>query len=160
MSQPGLRLTVDGVAHQYGGLAVLRNITLAAEPGEVMVLGGPSGCGKSTLLGIMGGVLAPASGVAQQIEQDLVRLQFLPLLRFNVVDRVLDGGDFLSRVLGDFNVELFFERHHQLDRVEAIGAQVVDEGRFRHHSGFIHAKVVRYDPFDLYGNVTHRLPYS
>jgi NitT/TauT family transport system ATP-binding protein len=67
MSQQGLRLTVDGVAHQYGGLAVLRNITLAAEPGEVMVLVGPSGGGKSTLLGIIGGMLAPASGVVHCI---------------------------------------------------------------------------------------------
>jgi NitT/TauT family transport system ATP-binding protein len=58
----GLRLVLRGVRHAYGELAVLDDIDLVAEPGEVTVLVGPSGCGKSTLLGIMGGMLAPTAG--------------------------------------------------------------------------------------------------
>ncbi len=61
----GLRLTVDAVSHAYGKLPALDGITLAAEPGEVLVLVGPSGCGKSTLLGIMGGMLQPTAGVVR-----------------------------------------------------------------------------------------------
>ena len=61
----GLRLVLRGVRHAYGDLAVLEDIDLVAEPGEVMVLVGPSGCGKSTLLGIMGGLLAPLSGAVR-----------------------------------------------------------------------------------------------
>jgi NitT/TauT family transport system ATP-binding protein len=58
----GLRLTVDRLTHRYGSLTVLDDISLIAEPGQVMVLVGPSGCGKSTLLGLMGGLLSPSDG--------------------------------------------------------------------------------------------------
>jgi NitT/TauT family transport system ATP-binding protein len=58
----GLRLMLRGICHAYGGLDVLRDIDLTAEPAETLVLVGPSGCGKSTLLGIMGGLLAPSTG--------------------------------------------------------------------------------------------------
>jgi NitT/TauT family transport system ATP-binding protein len=58
----GLRLVLNELQHSYRDLAVLDDINLIAEPGEVMVLVGPSGCGKSTLLGIMGGLLSPTAG--------------------------------------------------------------------------------------------------
>ena len=58
-------MAVRGVCHAYRDLAVLQDIELVAEPGEVLVLVGPSGCGKSTLLGIMGGMLAPSAGTVR-----------------------------------------------------------------------------------------------
>lgn len=45
-------------------LAVLRDIDLAIEQGELVVLLGPSGCGKSTLLRIIAGLDTPTAGVA------------------------------------------------------------------------------------------------
>ena len=62
MAGSSVRLTVQGVGHEYGGLQVLDGIDLVAEPGRVLVLVGPSGCGKSTLLGIVGGLLRPDRG--------------------------------------------------------------------------------------------------
>src|SRR5512145_2605074 len=48
-------------------------------------------------------------------------------VRLDVVDRFLDARDLLRFLVRDFDAELFFERHHQLDGVERIGAQVVHE---------------------------------
>lgn len=62
MTPSRLRISIEGVAHRYGGLEVLDGIDLVAEPGRVLVLVGPSGCGKSTLLGIVGGLIRPDRG--------------------------------------------------------------------------------------------------
>jgi sn-glycerol 3-phosphate transport system permease protein len=43
-------LAFEGVGKRYEGNVVLRDVTFACEPGELVVLVGPSGCGKSTLL--------------------------------------------------------------------------------------------------------------
>ena len=45
----------------------------------------------------------------------------------DVVDRLPDGLDLLGGVVGDVDVELLFEFHHQLDRIQRVGAQIVDE---------------------------------
>jgi len=45
----------------------------------------------------------------------------------DVVNGLLDGGDLLSLFVRDFRLEFFFECHHQLDRVQRVGAEIVDE---------------------------------
>ena len=47
-----------------GGVAALRGMTLAVEPGEVCVVLGPSGAGKSTLVRVVAGLQRPSAGLA------------------------------------------------------------------------------------------------
>jgi NitT/TauT family transport system ATP-binding protein len=56
------RLVLENVSHNYGSLAVLRNLNLIVNHGELVVLVGPSGCGKTTLLNLLSGYIKPVSG--------------------------------------------------------------------------------------------------
>ncbi|MEW5736541.1 MAG: ATP-binding cassette domain-containing protein [Thermodesulfobacteriota bacterium] len=55
-------ISVENLTAGYGGKAVLKDVTFAVAPGEIVVLVGGSGCGKSTLLKHMIGLLPPMKG--------------------------------------------------------------------------------------------------
>lgn len=59
-------LRLDGVWHAYGNATpVLADVSVAIEPGEVLVVHGRNGAGKTTLLRIAAGVLRPRAGTAK-----------------------------------------------------------------------------------------------
>src|SRR5580698_4393424 len=45
----------------------------------------------------------------------------------DVIDGVLHGADLFRVLVGDLDIEAFFESHDQFDCIERIGAQVVHE---------------------------------
>jgi len=51
-----------GITKRFGGVPVLRDITLALQPGITLGIVGENGAGKSTLLNILGGNLRPDAG--------------------------------------------------------------------------------------------------
>src|SRR6056297_139362 len=84
------------------------------------------------------------------------RLRHLAGILLEKLDGVADRDDGLSGVIRDLDVELFLERHHELDGVEAVGAEVIDEvGIVRHLVGF-YTKVLDNDLLHALSDVTHR----
>ena len=70
-------------------------------------------------------------------------------MRFDVTDRILDGGDLLGVFVGNFDSESFFERHHEFHRIERVGAEIIDERCRRRHFGFVHTELFHNNLFDL-----------
>ena len=62
VSLPGVPLRAEGVTAGYGGDPVIRGISVAVRPGEVISLVGPNGSGKSTLLKSLVGVIRISAG--------------------------------------------------------------------------------------------------
>ena len=69
----GLPLRATGVTAGYGGDPVIRNVTVRADPGEVVSLVGANGSGKSTFLKSLVGVVRVTAGTVIVGETDLTR---------------------------------------------------------------------------------------
>ena len=65
------RLVLQNVSHSYGTVAVLKNLNLVVNHGEVVVLVGPSGCGKTTILNLLSGYISSAEGTVER--QGIIR---------------------------------------------------------------------------------------
>ncbi|WP_342360815.1 amino acid ABC transporter ATP-binding protein [Terrarubrum flagellatum] len=61
-ASPGAKVEIASIRKRFGKLEVLRDISLAVQPGGVVALIGPSGSGKSTLLRCINLLVAPDGG--------------------------------------------------------------------------------------------------
>ena len=55
-------LRIANLEAGYGGLRVIKGVSLHVSPGEVVAIIGPNGAGKSTLLATIAGLIRPWSG--------------------------------------------------------------------------------------------------
>ncbi len=60
--RPDALIEVRGLTAGYDGTAVIRNVDLHVEPGEIVALLGPNGAGKTTTLLAISGILSPMAG--------------------------------------------------------------------------------------------------
>lgn len=86
----GPAIALTGVGKRFeGGPLVLEEVSLTAQPGEIVALVGPSGCGKTTLLRIIAGLLRPSAGsleLAGEVHQAAYIFQDATLLPWATVE--------------------------------------------------------------------------
>src|SRR5262249_23628641 len=79
--------------------------------------------------------------------------------RINEINRILDGENFLSRIIRDFHAKLFLKRHHQLNRIEAVGAEIVDKAGVFGDFGLIYAQMLDNDLLYACSDIAHGKPF-
>jgi branched-chain amino acid transport system ATP-binding protein len=67
-------LVVEGVSVRYGGVHVLRDVSLSVTPGEVVALVGANGAGKTTLLDTVSGLVRLESGSVAFAGRDITAM--------------------------------------------------------------------------------------
>jgi ATP-binding cassette subfamily B protein len=86
LGQPRGDIAFDNVTLTFDrGAPVIRNLSFAARPGEVLAIVGPSGSGKSTIADLLVRLLDPDSGVVRLDGRDVRTLRLEDLRRIVVV---------------------------------------------------------------------------
>jgi branched-chain amino acid transport system ATP-binding protein len=67
-------LDVKDVTVRFGGIIALDDVSINAEPGEIVGFLGPNGAGKSTLFNVIGGFLKPDSGTIRLRDREIKHL--------------------------------------------------------------------------------------
>lgn len=68
-------VTVSFTAPDGKATEVLRQVSLSAAPGEILVLIGRSGCGKTTVLNLLAGLVRPSAGVVHVLGAEPTRMR-------------------------------------------------------------------------------------
>jgi putative ABC transport system ATP-binding protein len=110
-----LTLDVRNVTKRYGdgetAVTAVRDVSLAVEPGEIVLIMGPSGSGKTTLLSMMGALLRPTAGSIHLDGTALSELSEgrLPAIRLRQFGFIFQDFNLLSALTIRENVALVAE---------------------------------------------------
>src|SRR5258705_4688096 len=72
-------------------------------------------------------------------------------VRLDIFDGFLHASNLLGILVRNFDAELFLERHHELDGVERVGAQVVHKRRVRRHFLLVDSELLHDDALHFCG---------
>ena len=112
MNSPASAISVRNVAKTYGSGAAsvhaLREVSVDAGFGEVLMLMGPSGSGKTTLISIMGCILRASSGSVRVCGTEITSLRekHLPAIRLKHIGFIFQGFNLFPALSAVENVEL------------------------------------------------------
>jgi branched-chain amino acid transport system ATP-binding protein len=106
-------LELDQLSVGYDRAPVVRDLTLAVGPGEVVALLGANGAGKTTTLRAISGLLKPASGAIRLAGQDLAGVAPTARARLGLAHVPPDRGIFFGLTVAE---------HFRLDRTEMDAA--------------------------------------
>lgn len=130
---------VKNYANGAGVIAVLREVSLQVDQGEMIAIMGPSGSGKSTLLYILGLLLAPTAGSYRFAGMDVLKLDRAAQAEFRRrrVGFVFQNADLLenSTVYENLEFPLIYagvDRRERPARIVAALEQVRLGHRLRH----------------------------
>ena len=77
-----ISLVGNNLTAGYGGVDIIKNITLEVKQGEIAVIVGPNGAGKSTAMKALLGMLKLTSGSVEYSDKEITRM--LPQNRINL----------------------------------------------------------------------------
>jgi branched-chain amino acid transport system ATP-binding protein len=116
-------LRVDGLDAGYGGVPILRGVSLEVTAGETVALLGSNGAGKSTLLRAISGLIRASSGTVTFDGEDITHRPPHKIVRHGLV-HVPEGRRLFARQTVASNLELGFfgsgvARADEAGRIEA-----------------------------------------
>jgi ABC-type branched-subunit amino acid transport system ATPase component len=116
-------LSVQQVSSGYGEMAILHDVSMYVDAGEVVTLIGPNGAGKSTLLKTIFGLLTPTAGRIRWQEADITGMK-PPLLVRRGMSYVPQVDNVFPSLTVQENLEMgaFVREDAYADRLEEICA--------------------------------------
>ena len=104
-------LALNGLRAGYGKIAVLHDVSLSIERGQIVTLIGANGAGKTTLLKTISGLIRPTAGTIEFEGKSIARLQAHKIVALGL-SQVPEGRAILKRMTVMDNLRMgAFTRH-------------------------------------------------
>jgi branched-chain amino acid transport system ATP-binding protein len=114
VSGPAPPLRIEELTAGYDGAAVIRDVSLMVQPGEVVALLGVNGAGKTTTLRAVSGIVPPMAGRIEALGADVARTSAYRIARRGVA-HVAEGRS----VFFGLTVAEHFRLGHRGERLDA-----------------------------------------
>jgi putative ABC transport system ATP-binding protein len=131
------------VSKIYGGgdarVVAVDSLSLALNPGEVVLIAGPSGSGKTTLLSMMGCILRPTSGEVYVEGRPVGTLpeESLPDIRRKYIGFVFQSFNLFPSLTTAENVELVLRlKHVERSRIKTTALALLESVGLTKRAGF------------------------